>query len=305
MHSPVLARTSRCLRFRLSRRCSNAASGDRKKYPDHFGIVRDLQHTFSLFIDEKGKYDTARMETLLDCSETSNEVRILTLPHRFIFSRPETFDQVRQKLSGAHLVFNLDPSHCLQIDRKMYHLEQVAELRHQGALADDHDFCQDLQKMKASHLDEGFFRNIFSLNFAEESNFDLGLLKELVHKRLLEFQNPAEEDSKQQQRMLQIAQSVIWESFASQKDLCFVNPNVKMMFEYTLLQGVGHGSANRRQRGSGRNARIIIQSQIRRASHERVDSLGLPVDVPVDRGTELLSGEQGQSRLGRARLHQQ
>lgn len=242
MHFPVLTRTPRCLRLRLNRRFSGPSPGDRKQHPEHFGIIRDMQNAFSLFIDVKGKYDSARMETLLDCSDISNEVRILTLPHRFMFSRPETFGQVRQMLSGAHVVFNLDPSNCLQIDRKMHHLEQVAELRRQGNLPDDHDFAQDLQKLEASYLDEGFYRNIFSLGFPEECDFDLEILKQLIHKQLQKQELMSTEDPiEKQQRMLQLAQELIWETFVSSKDQCFLNKNVKMLFEYAVLQGFDHG----------------------------------------------------------------
>jgi hypothetical protein len=183
------------------------------------------------------------METLLDETQSSNEVRILTIPHKFILSSNSTFDKVKKLLSGKRLVYNFDPSKCLQMDRKMYHLEQIADLRRQGNEVHNQTFTEELRNITSTEFDQGFYKNIFRLNFSDECEFSLDLMKSVVYKGINSIKGPdSSSEIEENQFFLRKAQEFIWKSFVQEKDYYFLNENIKLMFEFNLLQGFDQGN---------------------------------------------------------------
>ena len=173
MKFDVVTKVSRRLRHSLLFQYSSIDKSIKKEREDNYKIIKDLEESFSILMDSKNKYTSFKMETLLECSQTSNEVRILTCPKDFKISSQSVFDKLKNMLSGAELVFNFDPSYFLQIDRKMLHLEEIAELKKQGQIMKGQDFAKELDCVIPSHIDEGFYKNIFRLNFPDECQFDL------------------------------------------------------------------------------------------------------------------------------------
>jgi hypothetical protein len=249
MKATLISRGVRVLRGNIRRPFCQSASKGETESVDHFQIIRDLQDNFSVMMDKNNKYGSIRLETLLDQTETSNEVRILTIPQKFILTSTSTFDKVRNILSGSRLVFNFDPTNSLQINRKIFHLDQISNLRRDGNQLEGQNFQEQLQNMSSTELDEGFYRNIFNLDFAEESEFDIRLFKSIIHNGVKRHEDgsfpSAQEKSK---HLLQIAQFFLWENFISTKDFFFLNSNIKFIFEYALLQGFDNGKSWYNQR---------------------------------------------------------
>ena len=237
-----MTRVSKGLRSPLIKAFSDKKESSTKEFEDKYKIIRDLEDSFSILMDQKNKYSSFKMETLLECTQTSNEVRILTAPKNFMFSSTSVFEKVKKMLSGAELVFNFDPSYFLQIDRKMLHLQEMEDLKKQGQVMQGQSFAQELECISPSHMDEGFYRNIFKLNFADECQFDLELMKDFIKKTVNEQTAGDLPKGKEQQHLLRLAQTLIWTSLTNPKDFFFVNSNIKMLFEYTLLDGFDRGS---------------------------------------------------------------
>ena len=270
----------------LLRRVARGTKQDKGGQPYH-DIIKTLENSFSQTFDSENTYKSFEMETLLDCTDLTNEVRVLVTPNKFLLQSPRVFDGVKRMVEGCSLVFPFDPSNSLRVARKLFHLDQVADLRHSGNLVEGQTFKEQLQVVHPSELDQGFYRNIFNLKFAEESEIDLDMLREVLHSKLQPIEQLHFSDEKQKEEvMLRKAQAVIWGTLVSERDYNFVNQNVKLLFEFGLLRGFGAGRLTRLCH-FGWNARAAVQGEVLTKSHHSLHFVGLLLAKQTGRGAEV------------------
>lgn len=144
---------------------------------------------------------------------------ILTFPNRQIFQDSQQFMDIMGFINDSTVLFNFDPSQGVSIDRRL------AFHSHQG----QHNESYSL-KMKYDLSEPGFFRNIFGLEFAEESLFDLEMLKTVFEKSWESKNQKGLGEGSMKQIRADLKRTLMME-----KDICYHNQNINLLFEFLVL----------------------------------------------------------------------
>ena len=125
-------------------------------------LLSKLDQTFTWIFDSQKTRTSFSLKTLLDCTETSHEVRILTTPYQSKLDSLGTFEKVKDMLQGSTLVYNLEPSQCHRLDRQFLHLEMLADARNSGQFPTDQESDELALQMNPESMNPSFYKNIFN-----------------------------------------------------------------------------------------------------------------------------------------------
>jgi hypothetical protein len=206
-------------------------------------LLLNLEKSYSDTFDSGETYSNFKLESLLDFTETSNEVLMLTTPSNPQFSRTRTFEKIQDALSGKKLVFNLDPSIGLSVDRKFIYLSKMADLKNMNAEFEEDPEMQDLKVMEPLPTNPGFFRNVFNLKFAGETEFEVSTFQNLFREHVRPLtQVEFKDENERALTILQKAKQFIWNEIVPAKQFQFINMNIKMLFEHALINNPPQGT---------------------------------------------------------------
>lgn len=210
---------------------------------NHQDLLNNLGSVYSETFDSKESYSNFKLETLLDVTETSNEVQILTTPNKPKFARTQVFDKIQSALAGKKLVFNLDPSIGLSIDRKFVHLNHIMDLKNMNAEFEEDAGMQDIKVMDPTITNQGFYRNVFNLKFSGESQFEVSTFQRLFQEHVRQFVNiEFDNETERAVAILNKARQFIWNEIVPSRHFLFVNMNIKMLFEHAIINSPPEGT---------------------------------------------------------------
>ena len=144
---------------------------------------------------------------------------ILTFPNRQIFQDSQQFKDILGFINDSTVLFNFDPSQGISIDRRL-------AFHSTGGQANDSYSL----KMKYDLSEPGFYRNIFGLEFAEESLFDLEMLRTVFAKSWESKNGKSLCEGGVKQIRGDLKRTLMME-----KDICYHNQNINLLFEFLIL----------------------------------------------------------------------